>query len=130
MKVLPTIIPQDTRTEHTLYQTGLDFVKGKFTKWNTDHFVTEVTITKSSFDKRIELVNYCDKTNSIEIHFYEKGKDPFKEDSFNITDCKIDCLRVFLQVYAQGEKVCACSSVDGSRKHPETKKGNIIQGNP
>nr|WP_321237074.1 hypothetical protein [uncultured Psychroserpens sp.] len=139
MKVLPPIIPNDANTEHTLYNTQVDSIKAKFTGWHedasgpsgiSDYYITKIKITNSTFDKKIELVNYCEKSDSIEIHFYEKSPDKFKEVEFPLTNCKLETVRVFLLIYKTGESIELCSSAGATISQPKTKRGNIIVGNP
>jgi len=126
------VTPHDQTTEYTLYKKGIVSIKGKFTKWKNKHFIDEITITNFSENKKIELVNYCKKTDAIEIHYFKSASNnSFEENSFPLKNCKLDCIRVLVLAYDKNETITECASEKTTKMaQPKTSKGNIIVGNP
>lgn len=129
MKVIDVkeLNPNET---YDLYSNGSDHLRARFVGWNGKEYITEVKMTNFTLDKKIQLVNYCEITDAIEVHYYGNKKDPFvRGETFTLTNCKLDCVRVILLDYDDDEKIRPCSSND-TLIHPDTKKGNVIIGNP
>ncbi|PWH83051.1 hypothetical protein DIS18_00405 [Algibacter marinivivus] len=126
------VTPHDLATTHTLIKDGTISIKGKFTKWKNKHFIDEITITDFSESKKIELVNYCKKTDAIEIHYFKSApNNSFKQISFPLKNCKLDCVRILVLAYDENETITECISENTTGMgQPDTSKGNIIVGNP
>ena len=126
------LIPEDNINKYELLHEGTLSIKGRFSKWKNKHFIDEITITDFSENKKIQLVNYCKKTDAIEIHYFkDPKKGEFNEISFQLKNCKLDCIRVLTLAYNNNETITECISENLTNMgQPDTSKGNIIVGNP
>jgi hypothetical protein len=119
--------------EYEIYSTdGGDFMIAEFSQWNRKNrdVLELITIKEFSLGKKIEKINYCEKFDAIEIHYYESN-DNFAEFSQKI-NCRIDCVRFLLHAYNDNEIInddSECKYLPGSGiGQPDTSKGNVVVG--
>lgn len=121
-------LSKNPNQEYEIYRNGSDFIKAKF-KYSKKN-ISQIELTSSSMKKEIELVNYCKDTDALEVHYYRNSPNPFKPVTYNLSNCKLDCLRFLLLEYDKGDTITPCSSSNEEIINPDTIKGNIIVGNP
>ena len=130
MRPIP-VTPELQTREYPLYENGNDKICAKFSKWANKKNITEITITKSTLKRQIEKINYCEKTDAIEIHFYNtEVQNPRLPKPTPLVGCNLECFRVLLLEYDSDETPTKCASDIDNDTQPKTSKGNILVGNP
>lgn len=130
----------DTRTNYELFKDGVWTLKGKFTKWN-DSEVEEIKFELTNHRKSyvIQDINYCKSNNRLEIHVFKgnnNSSDTFTAGKSNLKGMTLDSKEEremdFIDYYKDDRpSVQHCFEPNtGVGTQPETKKGNILQGNP
>ena len=117
-------------TKQLLFKTNVDSMEGIFHYSNDKKFIEKLELTNFTIDKKIDKVTYCEITDAIEIHYYRNTEDKFTPDTYELTGCRLNALRILFLDYAINEEQKKCASSLAGLQIPRTSKGSIIVGNP